>query len=137
MIKRIAHLGFATRSIGVSMEFFKNALGLELDGMETVDEQKVKVAMLKVGDTHIELIEAISEDSPIARFLEKRGEGFHHLTLEVNDLEAELARLRELNVKLINEKPQPGAQGRRIAFIHPDSTGGILVELCESVEEKK
>ncbi|HEY2933048.1 MAG TPA: methylmalonyl-CoA epimerase [Acidobacteriota bacterium] len=135
MIKKIGHLGFATRSIGVSMEFFKNALGLELDGMETVDDQKVKVAMLKVGDTHIELIEPTAEDSPVGRFLQKHGEGFHHITFEVDDLDAEMERLKELNVKLINGKPRAGAHGRRIVFIHPDSTGGILIELTEM--EKK
>lgn len=137
MIKKISHLGFATRSIGVSMEFFKNVLGLELESIVAVKDQKVKVALLKVGETDIELLEATSADSPVARFIEKRGEGFHHLTLEVDDIEAELKRLKEMDVKLIDEAPRVGAREARIAFIHPHSTGGILIELCQPAKDSE
>jgi methylmalonyl-CoA epimerase len=113
------------------MEFFKKVLGLELESIEDVKDQKVKVALLKVGETDIELLEATAADSPVARFIEKRGEGFHHLTLEVDDIETELKRLKEMDVKLVDEIPRIGAGGRRIAFIHPQSTGGILIELCQ------
>lgn len=132
MIRKIGHLGVATRSIAASMEFFRNALGLELESVETVDDQKVKVALLKVGDAHIELIEATEIDSPVARFVEKYGGGFHHLTLEVDDIEADLWRLKAMNVQLIDEAPRVGTGGSRIAFIHPQSTGGILIELSQS-----
>ncbi|MBI4455220.1 MAG: methylmalonyl-CoA epimerase [Acidobacteria bacterium] len=131
MIKKIAHIGLATRSIGVSMEFFKNALGLELEATEIVADQKVRVAFLKVGDSNVELLEPTEQDSPVARFIEKRGEGFHHLTLEVDNIEAHLIRLKKLNVRLIDERPRRGAGGRRIAFVHPNSTGGVLIELAE------
>ncbi len=131
MIKKIDHLGLAIRSIEASREFFKNVLGLELEAIESVEDQGVKVGLLKVGDAYIELIEATSQESPVARFIEKRGEGFHHLTLEVDDIEAELKRLKAMGVKLIDESPRVGAKGKRIAFIHPHATGGILIELCQ------
>lgn len=135
MIKKIAHVGIATRSIAVTSEFYKS-LGLEVDVIEVVKEQKVKVAVMSVGESSLELIEATEADSPIARFIEKRGEGLHHLTLEVDDIEAQLQLLKEKNIKLIDEKPRMGAQSRRIAFIHPDSTGGVLVELSQPAGEE-
>ena len=132
MIKRIAHVGIATRSIAVTAEFYKS-LGLDVDAMEIVEDQKVKVAVMEVGDSAIELIEPIEDDSPVQRSIEARGEGIHHIAFEVEDLESQLETLKEQNIKLIDEKPRPGAQGRRIAFVHPDSTGGVLVELSESL----
>lgn len=132
MIKKIDHLGLAIRSIETSRKFFTNVLGLELEAIESVEDQGVKVGLLKVGDAYIELIEATSLDSPVARFIEKRGEGFHHLTLEVDDIEAELKRLKAMGVKLIDESPRLGAKRKRIAFIHPHATGGILIELSQS-----
>ena len=132
MIKRIAHVGIATRSIAVTAEFYKS-LGLDVDAMEIVEDQKVKVAVMEVGDSAIELIEPIEDDSPAQRSIEARGEGIHHIAFEVEDLESQLETLKEQNIKLIDEKPRPGAQGRRIAFVHPDSTGGVLVELSESL----
>lgn len=130
MTNRIAHVAIATRSIAVTAEFYKS-LGLELDAIEVVQEQKVKVAVMNVGDSAIELIEPTQSDSPISRFLDNRGEGLHHISLEVDDLEAYLEQLKERNIRLIDEKPRQGAQGRLIAFIHPDSTGGVLVELSQ------
>ena len=132
MIKKISHVGIATRSIAVTAEFYKS-LGLDVDAMEIVEDQKVKVAVMEVGDSAIELIEPIEDDSPVQRSIETRGEGIHHITFEVEDLESQLEILKERNIKLIDEKPRPGAQGRRIAFVHPDSTGGVLVELSQSL----
>ncbi len=134
MIKRIAHVGIATHSIAATGEFY-NHLGLEFDSVEVVEDQKVKVAILEVGDSAIELIEATQEDSLIKRFIDKRGAGLHHITLEVDNLEEQLAFLREKNIKLIDEKPRQGAEGSLIAFVHPDSTGGVLIELSQSAPE--
>ena len=130
MIKRIAHVGIATQSIAATGEFY-NHLGLELNRVERVEDQKVKVAFLEVGDSAIELIEATQEDSPINRFMDKHGPGLHHITLEVENLEEQLAVLREKNVKLIDETPRQGAEGSLIAFVHPHSTGGVLIELSQ------
>ena len=134
MIKRIAHVGIATQSIAAAGEFY-NCLGLELNRVEVVEDQKVKVAILEVGDSAIELIEATQEDSLIKRFMDKRGPGLHHMTLEVDNLEEQLAFLREKGIKLIDEKPRQGAEGSLIAFVHPDSTGGVLIELSQPAPE--
>lgn len=136
MMKRIVHIGIATRSIAVLTEFYKT-LGLEVDTIEVVKEQKVKIAIMKVGDSAVELIEATEKDSPITRFIEKRGEGIHHISFEVDDIQQMLDLLKEKNVKLLDEKPRKGAQGRLIAFIHPHSTGGVLVELSQPAPEEE
>lgn len=133
MIKKISHVGIATHSIAVLSEFYKT-LGLEIESTEIVEDQKVQVALMKVGESSIELIEATEEDSVVARFLEKRGEGIHHIAIEVDNLQDHLDRLKEKNVKLIDRNPRLGAQGRLIAFIHPESTGGVLIELSQPVE---
>lgn len=134
MIKKIAHVSIATDSIAVTTEFYKK-LGLELDRVEVVADQKVKTAMMRVGDSAIELIEPLESASPVSKFLESRGGGLHHISLEVDDLEAHLEALKEQNVRLIDSKPRRGAEGHLIAFIHPDSTGGVLVELSQSPPE--
>jgi methylmalonyl-CoA epimerase len=134
MIKRIAHVGVATQSIAVAGEFYSH-LGLEFNSVEVVEDQKVKVAILEVGDSAIELIEATEEDSLIKRFIDRRGAGLHHITLEVDNLEEQLAFLREKSIKLIDEKPRHGAEGSLIAFVHPDSTGGVLIELSQPARE--
>lgn len=134
MIKRIAHVGIATQSIAAASEFY-TCLGLELNRVEVVEDQKVKVAILEVGDSAIELIEATQEDSLIKRFMDKRGPGLHHMTLEVDNLEEQLAFLREKGIRLIDEKPRQGAEGSLIAFVHPDSTGGVLIELSQPAPE--
>ncbi len=133
MIKKISHVGIATHSIAVLSEFYKT-LGLDIESTEIVEDQKVQVALMKVGESSIELIESTEENSVVARFLEKRGEGIHHIAIEVDNLQDHLDRLKEKNVKLIDKSPRPGAQGRLIAFIHPDSTGGVLIELSQPVE---
>lgn len=136
MIKKISHVGIATQSIAVTVEFYKS-LGLEVDVVEAVKEQKVKVAVLRVGDSALELIEPTEEDSPIQRFLENRGEGIHHITFEVDDLDKQLEELKEKNIRLVDEEPRKGAEGSLVAFIHPDSTGGVLIELCEPAAEEE
>ncbi|GAB1400469.1 methylmalonyl-CoA epimerase [Aminivibrio sp.] len=132
--KVVDHIGIAVHSIDEALSFWQNTLGIECTGVEEVAEQRVKTAFLPVGDTEIELLEATSEDSPVAKFIEKKGEGIHHLALRVDDLEAALAELKEKGIRLIDETPRYGAGGARIAFVHPKATGGILLELSERKE---
>ncbi len=131
MLEKIDHLGVAVKSIEKALEFYQKTLGIEPTGVEEVPSQKVKVAFLPVGESNIELLEPTSEDSAIARHIEKRGEGIAHLAFKVDDIQEALSTLKEKGVRLINETPQPGAHGAKIAFIHPKSTNGILIELCE------
>jgi methylmalonyl-CoA epimerase len=131
MIKGIDHVGIAVKSIDEAKKFWVDTLGLKLSHIEEVPEQKVRVAMLKAGETTIELLEPTSPDSPIQRFIEKRGEGLHHLTLKTDKLAERLQKLKGANVPLIDEQPRIGAGGARIAFLHPKSAHGVLVELCE------
>lgn len=130
MIKRIAHVAIATRSIAVMAEFYK-LIGLEIDTIETIWDQKAKVALMRVGNSALELVEPTANDSPVSRFIEKYGEGIHHVSLEVDDLAAHLRALKERNVRLVDENPRKGADGSLIAFIHPHSTGGVLIELSQ------
>ena len=130
MIKRIDHIAVAVEDIERALTIFCDVLGLELSHTETVPEQGVKVAFLPVGESDIELLEPLSSDSGVAKFLAKRGEGIHHICLEVEDIEATLAGLKGKGMRLINETPVAGAHGR-VAFIHPKSTHGVLIELVE------
>lgn len=130
---KIDHLGIATRGIDEALKFWQNALGLEKTHTETVEDQKVRVAMLPLGETRIELLEPTSEDSPISKFLEKRGGGIHHIAVEVEDIEASLAKLKSNGMRLIDEKPRIGAEGCLIAFVHPASANGVLLELVQKV----
>ena len=131
MTNKINHIGIAVHSIEESLPFYRDVLGMEFEGTEVVEEQKVKVAFLAVGESRIELLEPTSPDSPVAKFLEKKGEGTHHLAYEVADIEAVLADLKAKEVRLIDETPRSGAHGTRIAFIHPKATGGVLTEICQ------
>ena len=128
---KINHLGIATKGIDDALKFWADALGLENVHTETVEDQKVRVAMLPVGESRIELLEPISEDSPISKFLEKRGGGIHHIAVEVDDIRAALAKLKAEGARLIDEEPRIGAEGCLVAFVHPGSTGGVLLELVE------
>ncbi len=128
---RLDHIGIAVRDLEESLSFFRDQLGLEDAGREEVKEQKVKVAFLPTGESKLELLEPVSEDSPVAKFIQSQGQGVHHVALKVTNLEEKLAALKEKGVRLIDEKPRVGAGGALIAFIHPKSTGGILLELCE------
>lgn len=131
MIRKIEHLGIAVKSIAKSDEVIAKLLGSEAYKQEAVGSENVLTSFFKLGETKIELLEAISEDSAIAKFIEKRGEGIHHIALDVVGIEDELKRLKDLGFQLIHEKPKAGADGKKIAFLHPKSTNGILVELCE------
>ncbi len=128
---KINHLGIATKGIDEALKFWGDALGLENVHTETVEDQKVRVAMLPIGDTRIELLEATSADSPIAKFIEKRGGGIHHIAVEVENIEASLAKLKAEGARLIDEKPRIGAEGCLIAFVHPSSANGVLLELIQ------
>lgn len=130
-ILKIDHLGIAVNSIEDGKNFWTDALGLEFEGSETVEEQKVTTAFFPVGESEVELLESTAPDGPIAKFLEKKGQGIHHVAFRVDNLEAALAELKEKGIKLIDEKPRMGAGGAKIAFLHPKATNGILVELCE------
>lgn len=131
---KINHLGIATKSIDDALKFWGDALGLENEHTEIVEDQKVKVAMLPLGESRIELLEPTSADSPISKFLEKRGGGIHHIAVDVDDIEASLAQLKSQGMRLIDESPRIGAEGCLVAFVHPASSGGVLLELVQTVE---
>jgi len=127
---RIDHLGIAVSSLEKALGFYEQQLGLSVSLRETVEEEKVKVAMLPAGESRIELLEATGPDSVIAKFIEKRGEGLHHVALKVPDLAAVVARLKTAGARLLND-PRPGAGGHLYVFVHPSSTGGVLLELIQ------
>lgn len=129
---KINHLGIATKGIDEALKFWEDALGLENVHTETVEDQKVRVAMLNIGETRIELLEPTSEDSPISKFLEKRGGGIHHIAVDVEDISAALMKLKQNGARLIDENPRRGAEGCLVAFVHPSSTGGVLLELVQN-----
>jgi len=132
---KINHLGIATKGIDEALKFWQDALGLENVHTEIVEDQKVRVAMLPIGETRIELLEPTSEDSPISKFLEKRGGGIHHIAVEVEDIEASLKKLKAEGVRLIDETPRIGAEGSLVAFVHPSSANGVLLELTQIIEK--
>jgi methylmalonyl-CoA epimerase len=134
MLKKIDHLGIAVKSIDEASKFFKNVLGLSCEGTEVVESQKIRTSFYSIGETHIELLEATSADSPVAKFLEKNGEGLHHVAYQTDDIEGQLNLAREGGCKLINETPVKGAGGKNIAFLHPKSTQGVLTEFCSKGE---
>lgn len=131
MYKRLAHVGIAVRNVNDSASIFSNLFGAEEGHTEEVADQKVKATFFKIGEGGIELLEPTSPDSTIAKFIEKRGEGVHHLSFEVDDIEREIVRLKGAGFQMIDEKPRTGADGYRIAFLHPKSTNGILIEISQ------
>jgi methylmalonyl-CoA/ethylmalonyl-CoA epimerase len=131
-IKRIDHIAIVVEDIESTLGFWRDALGLELAHIEDVPEQKSLVAFLPVGESEIELVRPTTDDSGVAKYLHKRGPGMHHISLEVDDILGMLAQLKAKGIRLINESPVPGAGGKQIAFIHPESTSGVLVELYQS-----
>ncbi|HHU85254.1 MAG: methylmalonyl-CoA epimerase [Pelotomaculaceae bacterium] len=131
MIKKIDHVGIAVKDLEATLKLYEEVLGLKSTGTEVVEEQKVKVAFLPTGDSEVELLESTSPDGPIAKYIAKNGEGIQHLAFRVDNLEQRLAELKEKGIRLIDEKPRYGAGGARIAFLHPKSTFGVLIELCE------
>jgi len=130
-IVKIDHLGIAVNSIDDGKNFFSDILGLEFEGTETVAEQKVTTAFFPVGDSEVELLESTAPDGPVAKYIEKKGEGIQHIAFRVENIEEALSELKEKGVRLIDETPRKGAGGAKIAFLHPKSTHGVLVELCE------
>jgi methylmalonyl-CoA/ethylmalonyl-CoA epimerase len=132
MLTKINHIGIAVHSLDASIPFYRDNLGMAFAGIEEVPEQKVRVAMLAVGESKIELLEPTSAESPVASFIEKNGVGIHHIAYEVADIDAAIATLLSDGVRMVDEKPRNGAHGTRIAFIHPKSSLGVLTELCQA-----
>ncbi len=131
MIEKIDHIGIAVKSISEALPYYRDVLGLELLGDEIVPEQKVHVAFLKIGESRIELLEPTTEDSPISKFLERRGGGIHHIAVLVDDIEVALREHKARGSRLIDEIARDGAHGMKIAFVHPKATNGVLLELCQ------
>ncbi|MEE9218846.1 MAG: methylmalonyl-CoA epimerase [Acidobacteriota bacterium] len=137
MLKRIDHFGVAVRNLEKAIALYRDGLGLELGGIEEVPQEKVRVAFLPVGETRVELLEPMDESSPVARFLDKRGEGLHHVCFETEDLEEMLPRLSRSGLELLSGYPRRGAEGGRVAFFHPRSTGGVLIELRQRTTRER
>jgi|SRR5690554_937352 len=135
MVKKISHIGIAVKDLDKAIEFYRK-LGLEVTSTEVVETQKVKVAFIPVGDTRIELLAATSEDSPIARFINKRGEGIQHLAFDVDDVKDNIKQAAENGIEPIDKEPRPGAHNTKIAFLHPKYTGGVLIEFCQENGKK-
>ena len=131
MVKKVDHIGIAVKNLEEALEFYENTLGIKCLETEVVEEQKVKVAFLPIGDTEVELLESTEEDGPIAKFIEKRGEGIQHIAYKVDNIEEAIEELQAKGIRMIDEKPRYGAGGAKIAFLHPKSTFGVLIELCE------
>ena len=131
MVLKLDHIGIAVSNMEESLKLYTEILGMKLQGTETVEEQKVKVAFLPIGDTEVELLESTSDDGPIAKFIESRGQGIQHLAFKVDDIEKALEILKEKGIRLIDEKPRYGAGGAKIAFLHPKATNGVLIEISE------
>jgi methylmalonyl-CoA/ethylmalonyl-CoA epimerase len=133
MIKHIEHIGIAVENIEEALKTYENLLGVSCYKTEIVESELVRTAFLKIGDSKIELLEAMDPISPIGKFLAKKGEGFHHIAFEVDDIHAEIKRLRSLGFEMIHETPKPGADNKLIAFLHPKSTQKLLVEICQEI----
>ena len=126
----IEHIGIAVKNLEESIKFYENILGLNCYAVEEVEDQKVKTAFFNVGQTKIELLETTDPDGPIGKFLEKKGEGIHHIAFKTNDIKSSLKELKEKNIMLIDDQPRKGAENLNIAFIHPKSANGVLIEIC-------
>ncbi len=137
MARKLSHIGIAVKSLSSSAAVFSRLLEIEDPPVENVPDQQVNIAFFRIGEVSLELTEPMGPQSPISKFLDKRGEGVHHLSFEVDDLEGELRRLRNQGFQLIDERPRQGGGGHRIAFLHPRSTNGVLIELCERTPAQK
>jgi methylmalonyl-CoA epimerase len=131
MLNKIDHIGIAVNDIDSALEFYRDQLGLSVGGFEEVPEQKVKVAFMQIGESRFELLQSTDPEGPVAKFIEKRGEGIQHIAIGVDDIEATLAELKAKGARLIDEQPRIGAGGAKIAFVHPKSTRGMLLEICQ------
>ena len=130
MIQQIDHIGIAVKDLETAKKYYEKSLGLVCEGTEEVASQKVKTAFFEAGDVHIELLEPTSPDSPIAKFLEKKGEGIHHIAFRTDEIDAQLKKAKDSGVSLIHEEPFEGAANKLVAFLHPKSTHGVLTEFC-------
>lgn len=130
-VKALNHVGIAVRSIDEQRSFYESTLGAEFEGLEDVPSQKVRVAFFRIGDVRLELLEPTDAASAVAKFLEARGEGLHHLAFTVEDINERIAELKSAGLRMIDETPRPGAHHMQIAFVHPKSTHGVLTELCQ------
>lgn len=135
--KKISHIGIAVKSIDQALSLYTDGFGLQLEGVEEVADEGVKVAFIKIGETRFELLEPIHEQSPIQKFLDKRGEGIHHIALDVDDIKARINYMKKHGITFIHEQPKQGANDSQIAFIHPNSTGKVLFELCQQRTEEE
>ena len=135
MIRKINHIAIAVNNIEEAAKFYQNVLGLTLSGVEVVTAQRTRVGFLKIGESNIELVQLAEPDSPLVKFLESKGPGIHHICLEVDDVEAEVKTYLDKGATLIDQKPRPGAHNTKVAFVHPKSSGGVLIELCENPKE--
>jgi len=134
MIRKLDHIGIAVRDLEKAVSLYTQGLGLSSSHEEVIEDQAVRTAFLPVGETHLELLESLTPDGPIGRFIEKRGEGIHHLCFEVDDIVASLAACEAAGMVLIDKEPRPGAHGMMVAFLHRKSTGGVLIELSQRGE---
>ena len=130
-VKKIDHIGIAVKNLDETMKFYADALGLKTIATEVVEDQKVRIAFIPVGDSEVELIESTSPDGPVAKFIEQRGEGLQHIAFRVENIEEALQELKNKGIRLIDEKPRKGAGGAMIAFVHPKATNGVLVEITQ------
>ncbi len=131
MIKTINHIAVAVNNLEESTQFYQAVMGLALSGVEIVAAQKTKVGFFKIGETNIELVQPSEPDSPLVKFLESKGQGIHHICFEVDDIEAEIKNFLAKGATMVDQKPRPGAHQTKVAFVHPKSSGGVLIELCE------
>lgn len=131
MVKKIDHIGIAVKNLEETLKFYQETLGLDLSGTEVVEQQKVKVAFLPIGDSEVELLESTEPDGPIAKYIDKKGEGIQHVAYRVDNIEEAIEEMKGKGVRMIDEKPRYGAGGAKIAFCHPKSTHGVLIELCQ------
>ncbi len=136
-LTHIEHIGIAVRDINKAINYYEKILGVRCYAIEKVEDQKVKTAFFKIGQTKIELLESTDSDGPVGKFIEKKGEGIHHLAFAVNNIEQALKEVEDKGVRLIDRKPRDGAEGLNIAFLHPKSTFGVLTEFCENKTEKE
>jgi len=132
MITQINHIGIAVKSLDEHIPFYRDILKMPFDGIEEVHDQKVRVAMFRVGEVRIELLEPTSDESPIAKFIEKKGEGMHHIAYQTDDVKKQIEEMRDNNIQMIDHEARSGAHGTQIAFLHPKSSGKVLTEICQS-----
>lgn len=137
MIKKIDHIGIAVKSLEEALPFYVEVLHLKLEGIEEVESEQVKVAFLKIGEVKLELLEPTTNESPIAKFIEKKGEGIHHIALGVDSINERIAQIKAQGIEMIHDKAKIGAHGAKVAFMHPKSTGRVLLELCEKKQKEE